>query len=149
MDFKIFLFLSILVFSGCHLYMDEEPETLYFKNTSEHTVHIITKLHYADTVMPYIFSENTFRCTLKPNETKNSLIELDQIWENDSIALFIIDKKTCLNYSWSDITDKQMFLYIYVLSKEDILILKELHNYPLVVEFPPTSEMNKMRIIKF
>jgi len=147
MDFKLYI-LVLLVLSGCNLYMDEEPDFLYYRNNSEKAIHIVANRNKADTIIPYFLCDGIYRCTVLPNETKNSFIELDYLYENDSISIFILDNDIVLNNSWNDIIKKRLFLCIYVLSKTDITKLSEKIKYPKLVEYPPTKEMKNMYIIK-
>ena len=128
--------------------MDDEPDYLYYKNNSDIAIHIVTTPKNTDTIMPYILTD-VYRCTVSPNETKNSRLELNLLSESDSISIFILNKDTILNNSWNDITAKRNFLSIYVLSKANITKLSEKIKYPTIVEYPPTEEMKNMHIINF
>ncbi len=141
----IVLVLLLYVNVFCNLYMDEETESIYYANNTDTSVHIIAKTQYADTIMPCIFSENVHRTSVSPHSERDALIDFDFLNNTDTITLFIIKKDDVLNYSWKEIADNSMFLSIYILSKNDILLLSET-KFNKTIPYPPTWKMRNMKI---
>ena len=146
--FIVFCFSLICFISSCRMAMDIEEAMIYYENNSDIAIHVVAITQYADTILPYSYSEKIRRGTVESHSKYDPLLVFDFLKDSDSTTFFIINNEDVLNHSLKEIADNRLFLCIYILSKSDISILSE-SGYDKTIPYPPTDNMKSMNIFYF
>ncbi len=137
----IVLFLALLFFNSCKIYMDK-IDALALNNNSGNQIYFHvgidnSLLIYPITSLPIDKTDMTF-----PKLTTNTFIGTSIEWRDrikelplDTLSIYFFHPDTLSTYSWDKIRDNYNILKRYDLSVEDL----ELLDYEIV--YPPTPEM--------